>query len=583
MGDMKKAVLATAVLFCTNVASAEPFTDQQLHELVKPAPGVATATLTGNPPWCDVVGKIAEPASPSSIYNESGGDDIIAAVHDVCANPTDPTWRRFAAALVQKQMNMTHQAQPDAEKSLRARVQTDKWTAQHDQLCKALAVAPEAAAEVKTFGDARLELFGCVQNGHLLWSTKAKGNPGGVGYYLDAAVAPDPLMRVYWLETFIPPIYEQKLPSTGASENSSLLYYAIAAPDLAKIDRNALDKILQAPPYNDYARVVMNETLADLANTSKFYETATDALAKGDEDYTTILRKAPQQAYADWDKLVAQWKPELEHSEAFEMLLSAPSRKAMKGCSTQLLKDGEKVVRQFKDANYREMIEKLEADPIANLLFDRLAVCTAFEGIGGISGALKKIVEDSRELRGARSLAGYAIVDAVTSAAKDRPRLVLTVQNFRPTGFRGERNLDDHDFNFHGSLAIESDRDRVVQGVVGSVTKTEEGMKITFKKVGFKFQNYTCSDTNKIARIADGGRIIYQQTCHNTPGTTSVDRTPDPVVIPTELAGVVKPGVFVSLEFSRGFGKSLVNTGAPMYTKKSPTDTKIASFYGLAM
>jgi len=583
---MKKAVLATAVLFCTNVASAEPFTDQQLKELAKPDLGVATATMAGNPPWCDAVGKIAETPSPSMIYSESGGDmkSFMAAVRDVCANPTDPTWRRFAAAVVQKWMNMTHQTQADAEKSLRARVQTDKWNAQHDQLCKALAVSPEAAAEVKTFGDARRALFGCENNDRPLWRSREQSNAGGVEYYLDADLQPDPLMRVYWLETFVPPPEEQKLPATNASANRSLLYYAVAAPDFEKIDRNALDKMMQAAPYNEYARVVLNETLADLTGTSKFYETALETLTKGDEDYATILRKAPQQAYAAWDKLVAQWKPELERSEAFEKLWSAPSRKPMKGCSKQLLEDGAKVAKQFKDVNYRDMIAKLEEDPIANLLFARLAVCTAVDGIGGISGALKQIVDNSRGLRGPRALAAYAVVDALSSAAKDRPRMVLSLDSFHPTGFVGQRNFEEHDFKFDGALAIESDRDHVVQGVVGSTTNTPEGTKIAFKKVTYKFQNYTCTNTNKIARIDDHGNVFYQQVCHDLPGMTTVDRTPDPVMIPTELAGPVKPGVFISLEYWRGFTtKSGVTTGAPMYTKKAPNDSKILSFYGLGM
>lgn len=583
---MRKAVFAMLMVLSSQRAWAnetDPFNAEQLKEnAVKPDPGIATAKVAGDPAWCDVVGKM-DPESMVEVmgFNRGMSDGvqrILRAAHDVCANRSDPTWRQMAGYILQQWMNWTGQSQADAEKSMRARLKTDTWNAQHDALCKALDVSPEAAAEVKTFSRARLSLFGCTNQNQALW--QSRDGIVQMLYYLDSDLQTDPLMRVYWLETYVPN-FDDKLPAKDAYSNRALLDYAAAAPDFAKVDRAELDKLMQAPPYNEYARIILNETVGDLIAKRGQYEQAIDKLAKGDEDYTAILRKAPQQAYADWDKLVAAWKPEMERSEAFEKLEAAPSHKAMKGCSTQLLKDAEKVTKQFKDLTYNEMTSRLKSDPMANLLFSRLWVCTAYDSVRGISGVLHRLVNEGRGVRGPRSLAQYAIVDAYAAAAVDRPRMVLSLQNFHPGDLNDAPDFDEHEFHDDGTIAIDGDRDWTVKGIVASTKKTGEGIIINFKKTGYKFQNYACSDTNKPERIDDSGRIIYQQVCHNVPGSTSVDTTPSPVMIPLQLEAGLKPGVFVMVwQAAMEKAKSGQPLAVPMYTTKSPADRKVTSYYG---
>lgn len=582
---MRKRVLAIAVLLSSQVALADSdaFPDYAFQEPLVADPGVDTAKVTDKPAWCDAAGSIDEKWDGGRIsrtvdqkYGIKG--TIEGALH-ICQNTADPSWRKYAQRILQKWMNWTHQTQPDAERSLRARIQFAKWDKQHDELCQAIDVSPEAAAEVKTFGDARRQLFGCTNENQALWQDRTGANAGGVEYYLDSDLQTDPLMRVYWLYEYLPSP-DKPLPAKTGYDNLPLMFYAVAAPDVAKLDRGALDKMMQAAPYNEYARVVLNETISDLMGKVKVLDTAVDKLSKGDDDYTTILRKAPQQAYADWDKLVAQWKPELERSEAFEKLWSAASRKAMKGCSPALLKDAEKVVKQYKGSTYHDMIDKLEADPIGNLLFARLAVCLAFDGVQN-AGPINEIVQRSRHVRGPRTLAYFAIVEAYALAKKDRPRMVLQNESF--TNWGGENNFDEKAFDYHGFLAPEWTGDSVTQGVVGTAKKTPEGTKITFKKVTFKYQNYECQDTNKPKAIDEQGRIIYYQVCHNLPGMTTVDRTPEPVMIQSLLDGVAKPGTFLAVE---ELGADRAKTGewiaVPMYTKKTANDKTILSFYGIA-
>lgn len=590
MGNRQLAMIV--VLLGSHAASADDdaFPDYAFNEPMVAAPGIDTAKIADKPAWCDAAGKITDVWDGGRISrtvdDKYGIKGTIEGALHICENTTQPTWRKYAERILQKWMNWTGETQADAEKSLRARIQFDRWTAEQKALCKALEVSPEVAAEVKTFADARRDLFGCNNEGQTLWQDSGQMNYPGVGYYLDSDLSTDELMRVYWLFGYARDSGDKELPSKSADDNLPLLYYAVAQTDFAKIDRGALDKQLQAAPYNNYARVVLTETLAVLEYRHKKFEAALDKLAKGDEDYTAILRTAPKKAWGDWDSAVAKWRPELEHSEAFEKLWAAPSRKAMKGCSTGLLKDAEKVVKQFKNVSYKDLVDKLLADPVANLLFARLAVCTAFDKVQGVSGPFQELVTKGRGLRGPRSLAYYAIVDAYASAAKDRPRMVLSLSNFSASGsvLSGSINFDPKEFDYHGFLASEH-ADQVVSGVVGSTKKTDEGTQIKFKKVSFKYQNYTCEDdVHHPLRIDEAGRIVYYQRCKNLPGMTTVDRTPDPVMISSQLDGVAKPGVFISVE---ELGADRAKTGewmaVPVLTKKASTDKAITSFYGLPL
>ena len=178
-------------------------------------------------------------------------------------------------------MNWTHQSQADAEKSLRARIQTTKFAAQREQLCKALEQNPEIAGEAKTYGEAQRDLFGCTNKDQTLWQDKSQVNTAGVEFYLDGNTQVDELMRAYWLFGYVRSPFDKALPATEASENIPLLYYAVAQNDFAHLDAAAIDKTLSAPPYNDYARIVMQETVSILKAEQKAYEAAVEKMTQG--------------------------------------------------------------------------------------------------------------------------------------------------------------------------------------------------------------------------------------------------------------------------------------------------------------
>ena len=557
-------------------------------EPIAPEAGVEKAKIGDKPAWCDAVGPFA-PADRlghreigRTVGGRYGIEGTVKGAFHICQRPTDTTWKQFAQLILQKWMNWTRLTQADAEKSLRARLQADRFAEQRTSLCKTLVSPEEAGGEEKTFADARRQLFGCTNEGQLLWQDAPNLNTGGVGYYLDAETQTDPLMRVYWLFGYLRDPEGKTFPGKSPGDNLNLLYYALAQADVAKVDAAEIDKLLSVEPYNEYARIAMMETVSIIKSRARIYEQAVAKFTKGDADLTAILVAAPKSGWAQWDKALKQWGPEIERSNAFEKLLSQPSRKVLKGCSVELTKDAQKVIKSYKVDIYKDLIDKISSDPVANVLLRRVSWCYAADKVIGGSGALRDVVQQGRNLSGPRSLVYYAIVDAIADAKKDRPRLLLDYANFSLTGsvLAGTTNFNENEFDFTGSAPREWDRSED-QGQVASVKKVEDGLQVDFKKVIATWPDQDCvDDTRHPLKISSDGRIVYYQFCKPNGRTVRQDNTPRTIVISPLLANGVKPGVFLrftALEKSSKGGKALAVVG---YTKGKATDKKINSFLG---
>ncbi len=554
---------------------------------IQPDPGVATAKVPAAPSWCQGV-KVTEHWDPGrigrTVSNKYGITGTIDGAFQICEHPTNMTWQIEAGYILQKWMNFGHFSQVDAEASLRARIQKTKFAADHDALCKSLEVSPEAGGEVKTFAEAHQRFFGCKDLP--VWLDRS-GMHSQVGFYLEIEPRPESeFMRMYWLVHFVSePWRETELPSRNAHDNEPLLTYAIAARDFAELDKGALEKQLGAAPYNDYARTVAMETLAMLKAEQQAYEAAIDKMTKGDKDYQHLLREVPKQGFDQWERLVSQWRPELERSNAFEKKLSEPSHSALKGCSAQLKKDAEKLIKSYKDQTYHGLIAKLAADPIASLLLQRLSICDGADGVYGIAGALGDIVKHGRPLRGPRTSAYYAMLEALSKLKSDRPRMLFELDGFRFEGAADNSDsldrLYDDELKIRGSAPSEPEKS-YNRGIVKSVAKVPEGLLVTFKTDRISFPHYDCSDdTSHPLKINQNtGAIEYSRNCTATGKMDSQDQTAPPIVIAAGAANGVVPGATIVCETLGNTAANGTELGFVVYVKKSAKDPKLATFFG---
>jgi hypothetical protein len=324
------------------------------------------------------------------------------------------------------------------------------------------------------------------------------------------------------------------------------------------------------PFSSGYAKAIINESVATLKWRKKLYDEYTAAMLKqGGDDYAAILRDAPKKGFQDWQKVSASWKAELDRSRAFEKKLGNPSRKALAGCAAELTPDVAKLFKSYKKTDYNEVLNAVTGDPIAQLLLSRLAICYAYEKVGG-SGVLKDLVEKGRDYRGPRSMAYYAILDAVSEAKNDRPNLLLATDGFSFDTWKLTSQYS-RDFSFEGHVPWRPE-DKNDKGVVAQLKKTGDDLQVVFKKTKVSFPEYNCRSTRKITRIRDDGTLEYEQDCRPTGKTVTEDTTPEPHTIAANQGAGITPGVYV-----------VTSDKAVPFTKKNPNDKKILTFFGWAL
>lgn len=562
---------------------SRPPTDEERFEFpehaltpINPGHGIDAANVTGTIPWCDKAAGVNKDRWDANRISRTidaryGISGTIEGAYHLCQRPNDPTWKQKATYTLQKWMNWSGQTQDEAVKSIRARIQTDKMKNEKAALCKALEVGAEVGGQARAYADARRLFFGCTgRDGQELWlEPGAISMSDQIGFWLDADIDLDSeLVRMYWLfgQTVEPD--PEKLGGTGTFANQPLLSYAVASVDYGKLDWKVVEKELAGAPYSnsEFARAVASESFHSLKWRRKLYEEAIDKLAKQASEYNTILREAPKSGFAQWDKVTAPWKAELARSLAFEKKLSDPSRKVLQGCSKELMPDVQKLIKSYKKPDYAELVKALANDPIASVLLSRLAVCFAAENVVG-SGAFRDIVNQGRAFRGPRTMAYYAVVDALTEALKDRPKLLLVHTNF---AYRSQGLADVYggEFRFNGS-APRNPKETSTKGIVKEVKKGNDGLTVVFKAQKLKYPEYDCVATKRPIRIRADGGIEYEQNCRATGKMLSQDNTPSPITISPVLAGGVKPGAYV-----------VANGDVVVYVATKAEDKKIQTFFG---
>jgi hypothetical protein len=562
--------------------ASRPQTDEDrfaFHESslapVAPTYGVATAKIAGAIPWCDkVTVPVKDRWEPGRIDRTltkgQGIDGLIEGAYHLCQRPTDATWRQRATAALQQWMNWTKQTQDAAVHSLRTRVQLDTVKREAVALCKALEIGAEVVGEAKAFAHAHQTFFGCTTNGEELWRNQSLYTmTDPVGFYLDSQLeVRSEIVRMYWLfGQTTDPTAGAPLPATDTLANVPLLQYAVAARDLAELDDKAIAKQLAAAPFNDFARAVVSESLAVLRWRRTLFEEAIDKLVKTGAEYAGILRKAPQRGFAQWAQVIAPWKAEIARSNAFESKLSDPSRKALAGCAKELVPDVHKLIRSYKAADYHALLNAVAIDPVAQLLLSRLAVCFTAENVHG-AVIFKDLVAQGRDLRGPRSLAYYAVVDALTEAMKARPNLLVGHANFL---FRMPRLIDIYDGQPWRSSGSLHDLQKAHTGHVEDVTASQGTVRITFRTQKVMQMQYACQTTDRPIRITADGRIEYERRCKEA-GFAPVDVTPPPITISSLLAAGVKPNAYIA-----------ARDRVVLFVATSPRDKRIQTFLGFAL
>lgn len=466
-------------------------------------PGLETAPVRA-PTWCASV-KDPPRHNPSSIrmhlegVSRNGTNELLLAAAALCDEPNEPVYQRTAAEIEQLWINNTGLSDKQAVESITARIDSRTFEAAKKQLCDALTVSDEVAGELRVHMSARRDLFDCGSG--VLQHHMAVPPMGTLVPYLDAsATEPDELVRLDLVDA------ETNYTNGDASadyRDKHLAAYAVDQYDYKALAPDKLEKLLDAEPYrgNLYARTVVHETLAHARMELAAIESAV-AKHASDDDWKELLVTAPRRGFAAWAKGAAPWKEALARSNEFEMKAFGPSRKALAGCLPPLRKDAVAVLKTLKHGSPEELQQQMSDHPVAGLLMKRLVLCMAADGDATLASSMRAALERVRVTRGPRSMGYFSALDALSK----------------------------------------------IHSATWTSTATPRAWSSRCRRAP---RASRWVDTNHILQFRADGSPLYQQRCKDT-GLFTVNDTPAPIEVASELADGIAPGRLVVFLLLRG-------------------------------
>jgi len=571
------------------VAVADNYTDYDLKSIgeklknTPPAPGVDKASPSA-PAWCPPLSE--KPYTGGfeshlgSFYQDPARNDysLIAAAEALCKNdPKQPIIQKATAEVLQLYMNRTGLSQADAVQSMR--LWKDKNLADDEQskLCKSLSLDDETQGPTRAFMTVKLELFGCsVKDG--IRQVAGTAPMERLMPWLDStAQEPDELVRLAYIHAES----EAYAKSSDDYKQKNLVNYAIDQIDYKLFQPKAALAVLDTAPFkgNLYASAVVKEAIGAARLYVARIEGDVKKLTAKDADWKSILVDAPQQGADNWTAAAAKYKTELQRSAEFEAAAYGPSKKAFAGCQEPLKKDLAAVLKPLKRDNLQQLLDEMNAHPVAGLLFRRYQACVS--GAGDASAAAEMAgVKGLRVIRGPRAAAYFATVDAIGKVRADRSKFPIAEQDL---GFRrSDESLYQLSFELGNNSKSKVPADYHVweeAGVVKTATKAKKGLKVVFAKD--KQERYIESDcvtTGRIVTWDHDNRPIYYRKCKGS--VQKVDVSPNPITVPAHLADGVAAGKLIKFGVSNSGDERL---SMPFEVFSDKKGKKLIAFYGIGL
>ncbi|MEM7135747.1 MAG: hypothetical protein AAF500_04160 [Myxococcota bacterium] len=497
-------------------------------------------------------------------FHTRGIHQILAGA---CDFQGDPAFEEAVGYAVQLWANDTGQSREDAIESIVLRADQERWKSGLEQGCQRLTVDEEASPEEETKVRAAREAVGC----------NAGGNISDIEWYIDTGDQPSSeLLRLYYTLQCVRPFDG----GFDANQKQQWVKIGVCGPDVRALDvakvnqeTSGMPAPLQANARENVAAV--KARFADLDRVAR-------PKADSDPDYKKLLYDAPQ---AGWDAWVAQYKKykkAMDATYAFETDMFGPRVDTYKYCYKDL-EPG--VASFFKSSKFknREQVVAAMKGPIGYTLMSSLGSCYAVTGPWDAGVALLNATKESRVWRGPRAAAGYAMVDAASDIAANRPRFPLDPKWFYPDlanytvreARRGERSNVPNNGNFPD----------VAEGVIRTAktwSKQKDATKVEFKTETWMEKVVMCQDTNKIDRI-ENGKVFYRKKCQSK-GNQKKQFTPKTTLFWKWSTKGMKPNAFVVMEVPPGseYGDRM-RWGYPVEVYANKKKTKLVSMYGFPL
>lgn len=362
-----------------------------------------------------------------------------------------------------------------------------------------------------------------------------------------------------------------------ADDPHVMLAYATCGVDARRLDAQKLEDELKDPKYSEYARVHAREVFARAKAVNAHLEAAYRAKGQRDEAIKKLIFDAPEAAWAAWEKEYEEWKGAYEAMYAYEEKFYGNSKKAKRGCSEEIRGYLGKYAASRK-ATTPEAAQQIVTTPLGFTLASWVVACDVKEELWFDAMQEYERFQVRRIYRGPRTAAIWAVSDVLSEIYEDAEsfpikREWLWTPSSPVLGLVWNAWANEIGYG-----------DEPAAGEIASLKKHAEGMLVTFKKVTVTEDVTECVDTKKVYGIDSSGRIIYYQKC-KVVGTQKRTISPDPVVVPTHLAGDLKKGQFATFNIDTGRGEPRyqVRHGYPVEVWANAKKKKLVIWRGLSL
>jgi hypothetical protein len=561
---------------------------KQMEELVAklPAPLPGHDKATAHPPgWCASADK-SDTRSPADALKWARmqladlrywREALLTAAQRLCsADPKEPVTQKAVQFLEQHWINYTGLPAKDVNEVISLRLAKDRFEAGKTKLCSAFEVDDEVRGPERKFNAAKRELFDCGKTDDI----RSVGTAPMINLvaWLDASGSqPDEIVRLAYVSFEANVMTERDAPK---ERERTLPYYIVNQNDFKQFDPGKVLALLDKAPYKDnpYARVIVKEQVAATRPRLRTIDEDIQLKIK-DADWKELLITAPQRGIDTYTQQATKFAAELKRSNEFEQKAFGPSRKALQGCRPTLKKDLETVLKTLKRTTGEELLQEINDNYLAGLLFMRYMVCAAAEASDAtVAAGLRKFGPKVRVVRGPRVAAYFAALDALAKIRDDRPKFPVQAHEV-------PYDRTEHEFKLAGDLL---DGKKTVgvgltderQGVIKTVKKDAKGVTVTFNPAKRQIYTESCTTTNRIVMFDHSGSPIYYRKCKGT-GMKWIDESPNPIVVPLEFADGLKAGQmikFAVVPYDKGERWAL-----PQEVYADKTGKKVVGYYGLVL
>lgn len=529
------------------------------------------------PPWCSEIaapgwGRGAMQRTVSQVVEGGKLYAVAKGAQLLCDHPERAAWREQTGQLVQTWVNETGLSTKDAVTAITARANEARWEKERGELCATFAVDAEASDEDKAIAAAHRDLFACGNGGGApAWGTG--GTSTDVEWFLDRGADVPELLRAYLVIRHLRNPDEIQRDDFGFAH--AVGEYAVFGLDARRLDASKLEPEIAALPR--FGQVIARETHAVARLRAAGWKAHLDAMAAKDPTWKALVIDTPERAFAAWSELRARHADAFDAADGFEKLAFGPSRSAARGCAATLrpLFGRAAALVAAQGSELRDVLERMQGDPLASPLVERRLLCEAMDGDAGVATALHAAAGDRlRGDRGPRTAAAFATLDHLNDIKADREKFPLDARDlprFARDPFRAAALERGKQVIFMGDG----------KGVVKAVKPVDGGLLVTFKGEAVKETNWDCRQTNRVRRIDAAGNVEYWSDCKNL-GQVTVVKTPEPVVVARELDAGIAAGRFMVWKIAIDRAGD-ARQGTPVAVYDGPAQKKLVALFGVAL